>query len=95
MNRTGYQKVTADAAVSSSGAPVVIYGLHIKSAAGGAGNVILYDGTSTSDTEVQKETGVTDQGKSFDYPEGKVFPLGCFVDIDANVSYVAVWFEKV
>lgn len=89
---TGYARFTADGAVKSSGAPVCVYGISFLSG-GTAGVVILRDGTSTAGTSVIQENGVISSGKTENYP-GVVFPSGCFVDIDANVTQVSVFYNS-
>jgi hypothetical protein len=88
-----YQLVTADAQLGSG--TVAVYGMHIISGAS-AGIVTLRNGTSTGGTQIMRETGTADTGYSVNFGgEGVVFPSGCFVDINADVTSVAVWYEKI
>lgn len=89
----GTELVTADGIVGVSGKPVRVYQIHIISGGGGAGVVNLRNGTLVTDTIWVSETGTASQGESFHYSEGTLFPLGLFVDIDANVTSVAVTFH--
>lgn len=92
----GYQLITADGVLSTSGEPVIIYGIHILSGAGGGGVVNLRSGTAVGGTIIIQEKGTTSQGKSFSYGGvGITFPSGCYVDIDANVTSVAVTYKRV
>lgn len=89
----GLSVIIADGAISS--VAIVIYGIHILSGVGGAGVVLLKNGTATSDTVAIEETGTQATGKTITYPDGITFSSGCFVDIDANVTSAAIWYEKV
>lgn len=91
----GFQLITSDGVLSASGEPVAIYGVHITSGAGGGGVVNLRSGTAVTDTIIIKEQGVASEGKSASYGGlGIVFPSGCYVDVDANVTSVAVTFKR-
>lgn len=92
----GYQLVTSDIVLGTSGTPVAIYGMNILSSGGGAGVVKLRSGTAVGGTIIIQEVGTTSQGVSKNYGgNGIVFPSGCFVDVDANVVSVAVEFKTV
>lgn len=92
----GYQILIADGAVKASGTPVTVYGMNITSGGGGGGIVILRNGTSTGGTLVIQEHGTTSLSLSKDYKGvGITFPSGCFVDIDANVVNVTIFYEVV
>lgn len=94
-NGVGYQVAVADAAVLSSGRAVVVYGVNFVSG-GTAGVIILRNGTSTAGTAIVTLTGTISSGTTFDFGgNGIVFPAGCFVDKDANVSAFTVFFEAV
>lgn len=91
----GYTNAAADAAVISSGVPVVVYGVNIVSGAGGAGRVILRNGTSTGGTAVITLDGTASTGTLFHFGgTGIVFPAGCFADMDTNVTSFTVIAEK-
>lgn len=91
----GYQLVTTDTAVSGAGIAVTVYGIHLING-GGAGTVILRSGSSTGGTAIISHKGTAASvGNTFNYPGGITFPSGCFVDVDASVSSVAVIYEKV
>lgn len=95
MGRAAMQRATADAAISASGVPVIVYGVNMVSGAT-AGVLILRNGTSASATAVIQVNGVISQGvtKTFG-KDGVVFPSGCFADLDTNVTQYTVFFEKV
>lgn len=95
-NGKGYQIVTEDAVVNTSGKAVVIYGVSIISD-GTAGVVILRNGTSTAGTAVFTLTGTANKAENFDFGGvGVTFPDGCFVDINAHVTpSCTVWYEVI
>lgn len=85
----GSSRLTADGVLGVSGKPVRVFGFTMRSGAGGTGSVILYDGTTTGGTEKYKMVGNTDASADKVFAtEGKHFPNGCYVDVDANVTYV-------
>lgn len=90
----GYQVFSADGAVVSSGSEVIVHGINFTSG-GTAGVVILRNGTSASATAVIQENGIISSSKTQLYKPGIVFPAGCFVDIDANVSSATIFYEAV
>jgi len=92
LGAPGTQLVTADGIIGRSGKPVRIYHIHIISG-GTAGVVAFRNGTLVTDTIWLQETGTASTGATFDYSEGFLLPGGCFVDVDANVTSVAVTFH--
>lgn len=85
------QLVTADGILGVSGTPVRIFAIHILSSGGGASAVSLRSGTTVGGTVWVTETGTVSTGKTFSYgTQGILFPNGCFVDVDANTTSVAV-----
>lgn len=89
----GTELVTADGTIGVSGKPVRIYHINILSGAGGGGVVNFRNGTLVGDTIWLSQTGTASTGVTFEYNEGFLLPAGCFVDIDANVTSVAVTFH--
>ena len=90
---SGSQLVTADVVLGSTGKPIRVFGMHILSGGGGGGVVILRTGIAVGGAIWVQETGTTSTGKTFDYENtGFLFPNGCFVDVDANVTSVLVQF---
>ncbi len=91
----GFQRITADGVLNTSGEPVAIYGLNILSTGGGGGVVNLRSGTAVGGAIIIQEQGTTSQGRSVNYGgNGIVFPSGCYVDVDANVTSVTIAFER-
>ena len=86
--------VTADGETISAGKPVRIFNIHIISSGGGAAVVSLKN-SGAAGTIYIKETGTVSTGKTFDYGlQGQLFPLGCYVDIDANTTSVLLSARK-
>lgn len=94
MNHCGYKVISADGVLGDSGKAVAVYGMNIISG-GTAGVVILRDGATVGSTSVIQEVGTISVGKSIGYYVGVVFPNGCFVDIDANVTQVTLFYEQI
>lgn len=91
----GTQLVTSDGVVGVSGSPVRIFSIHILSSGGGAAVVSLRSGTAVSGTIRITETGTVSTGKTFTYGEyGYLFEAGCYCDVDANTTSVAVQYEQ-
>lgn len=92
---SGTQLIVADGVVGTSGKPVRIFSIHILSGAGGAAVVNLRSGTAVGGTIRIKETGTIDTGKTFSYGKyGHLFEAGCFCDVDANTTSVAVNYSQ-
>ena len=95
QNGHGYQVVSSDIALGTSGSPVVVYGVNMISDTT-AGVVVLRNGTTTGGTLIVSVTGTISTGTYHDFGGGIVFPAGCFVDITANVTpSCTVVYEKI
>lgn len=85
--------ITADGEVSAAGVRTRIYMVHIISSGGGAA-VVSFKNNGASGTTYLTETGTVSTGKTFIYgEEGVFFPNGCYVDVDANTTSVAVTYH--
>ena len=83
----GSVKITASGAIGVSAKPTTIYSYTVLST-GTAGVVILKD-LNTSGIERHRSTGTISQGITvFFGANGKYFPGGAWVDVDANTTYV-------
>lgn len=92
----GSIRLTADGVVGVSGKPIVVYNVVMLSGAGGAGELVLRDGTSASDTAYVTEAGTAaSKSKTYNFDGGLYFPDGCFFDIDTNTAAVVVNFEQI
>ena len=89
MPGAGSQRITADGVIGTSGKAIRLFSYTMRSGAGGAGEIVLYNGTDTTGTEKWKGAGNVDSSadKVFGV-KGKFFPAGLYCDMDANVSYV-------
>lgn len=91
----GTKTVSADAELSTSGQPVVVFSVSIVSGAGGDGQVILRNGTDGSGTALLPLAGTQSQTVTIPLGDkGLMFPNGCFIDLDANVTQVTVTYER-
>lgn len=96
IQTSGSQAIVSgtDAAIGPSGKPIRVFAVNFLSG-GTAGVFILRNGTSASDTVFVTENGVINSGKTVEYGQtGILFPAGCFLDIDANVTAGVVSFAK-
>lgn len=87
---SGSGKLTANGAVGTSGTSIRVLSITALSGGGGGGITILHNGTSTGGTTYIKETGTVARSITFEYHRGFLFPAGCFVEIDANITSVIV-----
>lgn len=96
ISTAGTQLVTADIAIGTASAAVRIYAIHILSGGGGAAVVSLRAGAVVGATIWVTETGTVSTGKTITFgTAGILFPSGCFCDVDANTTSVAVVYERV
>ena len=92
----GSTRLTADGVVGQSGKPIRVYSAVMLSAAGGAGELVLRNGTSASGTAYVTEAGTAaSKTKTYNFEGGLLFPDGCFFDIDTNTAAVVVNYEQV
>lgn len=90
----GYVIKTSDGVVGTSGTPKIIYGIHVESG-GGAGTVVLRNGTSTSDTAVFTCVGTASAGVMFNFgSQGVIFPSGCYYDEDTSVASATILYKE-
>lgn len=89
----GIQRATGDVAIGTSGKPQRVFWIHLVSGSS-ASTTSLRNGTSSSDTANIQVDGVANQGVTLNFAGGAIFPAGCFLDADANISYALVGFGK-
>ena len=93
LGMPGTQLVTADGTIGRVSLPVRVYHIHINCGAGGNGVVNLRNGSTVAATIWAICNGTASQGITVSWGEcGILLPAGCYVDIDANVTSVAVTF---
>lgn len=90
----GSRKITSSGLVGATTGvqnnPCTVYSVSWLSTGGGAGVVILGDGPSGA-VERARATGTTSAGATLTFGKnGKYFPNGCYVTVDANTTYVDV-----
>ncbi len=89
----GSQKRTTDGVIGTSGKKIRLYGLIVR--AGGSDTVVeLYNGTSASDTLVDTINGAADTTTRVMFAGGLFLGSGCFLNLDANISFVTAIFEQ-
>ena len=96
IQNSGSQVIASgtDAVVGTSGKPTRIFAVNFLSGAT-AGVLVLRNGTSTAGTVFVTETGVISTGKTVQYGQtGILFPAGCFLDVDANVTAGVISFAQ-
>ena len=88
---SGRAAMTGDGAVGPSGRRIRVWSVSLIAGAGGAGQVILRNGTSATDTIEMEVTGSgANEGVHQDFKTGRVFPDGCFYDHDTNNSIAII-----
>jgi len=92
-NTSGRIRITADGAVITSGQPVRVYNVTWLSGTT-AGFVGLRNGTGTSADLDFYDDGVASKTFTQNFTNGKLFPAGCYCDIDANVTWVTIECKK-
>lgn len=92
----GSVRLTGDGAVGRSGNPIRVYSAVILSGSGGAGTLVLRNGTADTGTVYVQEDGTAaSKSKTYPFGEGLTFPGGCFFDKDANIDAVVVEYEDI
>lgn len=93
---SGPAVLTADGVIGVSGKPVRIYSVVMLSGSGGAGELVLRNGTSASGTIYVKEDGsAASHTDTYNFAGGLTFQGGCFFDKDTNTDQIVVSFEQV
>ena len=93
MQIPGNVRLTGDALVGTSGHKIRVFSIHLVS--GGTLSTTLFkDGTSTSGTSYIQVDGVANKGVTLDFHYGVLFPDGCYMDTDANISYCTVVYTE-
>lgn len=88
-------KIIADGIVGAfSGKPVRIK--HISLASGSTVSVLSLCSGAAAGTEFQSLKGTVSDSKEFNFgDDGILYPDGCYLNVDANISYATVWWEAV
>lgn len=88
--------LSADGVAGTSGQPTILYGASILSTGGGAAVVDFVNGIDETGAVMFQGVGTTSKNVQVADVAGSglYFPLGLFVDFDANTSQVVVWIEQ-
>jgi hypothetical protein len=89
----GSQKITADAAVGTSGKKIRVYGLIVRAAASDT-VVNVYDGTSTGGVLMDVINAAASTTTARMYAGGLYLGSGAFIDVDTNTSFVTAIYEQ-
>ena len=91
---SGTETHTADGVVGTSGRPIRLWAVNTLSG-GTAGQLVLRNGTTDSNTIWVREVGVANTGKTGTYGQtGFLFPNGLFYDDDGNFTSVVFQFSE-
>jgi hypothetical protein len=82
---------TSDLALGTEGKPTRVFSVDFLSG-GTASVVILRNGTTTGGENYVQLDGTISKATHWSDPAGKLFPKGCFVDVDANTAACSVSF---
>lgn len=79
--KAGYQILGSSLAVNTAGTPITLFALNILSDST-AGTVSLYNGTAATGSPAIVLNGTVSKGIVNKFPNGMVFPAGCYVSLD-------------
>lgn len=89
----GSQKRTTDGVIGTSAKKIRVYGLIVR--AGGSDTVLnVYDGTSTGGVLMDIVNAAANTTTARMYAGGLYLGSGCFLDVDANISFVTAIYEQ-
>lgn len=89
----GITRLTADGAVGTSGRAIRVFSIELISGAT-ASTTSFKNGTSTAGTAYAQVDGLANSSVVVNYAGGKLFPSGCYMDTDANISYCTVVYSE-
>lgn len=82
--------------LSTSGMPVVVYGVTIVSDVANAGLLIMRGGVNGDADPVMALTGTVNDTLVVPWPDiGVMFPNGCYLDMDGHVVSATITFKRV
>jgi hypothetical protein len=84
----GSHRLTANGAVGVSGGPVRVFGIHTVSLT--AATIGLHNGTTSGGTQYVMFPGSANTGATVNFEGGLLFPSGCYLTCDANLSHAVV-----
>lgn len=90
----GSVRLTADGVVGRSGSGIRVHNVVLLAGAGGAGELVLRNGTADTATAYVTEAGTAaSKTKTYNFIGGLVFPDGCFYDADSNNAAIVASYE--
>ena len=89
----GTIQLTADGLVGSSGVPIRIFSVHLVSG-GTASTTTFNNGTLVGDTAWVQVDGTASKGVTVNFAGGVRFPLGCYMNTDANITYASITYTE-
>lgn len=85
-------RVTADAAVGTSGRKIVVWSVTVNS--GTSPTITLRNGTAATDTAIWDPATAT-APSHYAFPHGMFFPAGCFADVGGTSPVVTITYNEV
>ena len=89
----GSTSLTADGLVGTSGKSIRIFCIHLVSGAT-ASTTVFNNGTLVGDTARVQVDGTASKSVTVSFAGGMLFPLGCFMNTDANISYCTIIYTE-
>lgn len=89
----GSQKRTTDGVIGTSAKKIRLYGLIVRAAASDS-TILVYDGASTAGTLVDTISATASTTTRVIYAGGLYLGSGCYIDVDANTSFVTAIYEQ-
>ena len=92
----GTQQAVIDISIGTAGIPTRVFFVELLSGGGGAGSVVMRNGTKTTDTAFSQidGTAASKTDSRFYGEDGMYFPDGCFVDLGTNASSATVVYKQ-
>lgn len=89
----GSLRLAADGLVGTSGKPIRIFCIHLVSGAT-LSTTTFKNGTTTGGTAYIQADGIANQAVTLNFAGGLLFPAGCYMDTDANISYCLIVYTQ-
>ena len=89
----GATRLTADGLVGTSGKPIRVFQIHLVSGAT-LSTTLFKNGTSTGGTSYIQVDGTASKGVTWESKNGVLFPSGCYMDTDANISFCVIVYTE-
>lgn len=91
---SGSISVTSDSIIGTTGRPIRLWAVNMLSG-GTAGELVLRNGSTASDSIWVREQGTVSTGKTVEYgSQGILFPNGMFYDDDSNFTSVTIQYSE-